>query len=194
MHGHVYKSLGRLTLPKPSAGSPSLHAQSCAPSCLTRVHAFETSVFIQSLCLQLTQCPAAEIYLEISKCKAAIKVWGHKNEQIKMFGDCLFFSCDLHIFLGLRNQRWLGPLPPPISWPCSTQYMAVLQIQELDMQKEASPLLGRQPPLCLPDSVDAFRQAGQRTYSLHSLAFEGKMLQCTGNWSIFLIHQNIPIC
>lgn len=194
MHGHVCKSLRRLTLPKSSTGSPSLHTKSRAPSCWTRLHAFETSVFIQRLCLRFTQCPAAEIYLEISKCKAAINVWGHKNEQIKMFGDCLFFSCDLHIFHGLRNLRWLGPLAPFISWLSSTQYMAMLQIQELDMQKEASPLLGRHPPLCLPDSVDAFRQAGQRTYSLHSLAFEEKMLQCTGNWSVCLIHQNIHIC
>lgn len=193
MYRHVHKFLRRLTLPKPEHHSPSLPTGFGAPSHWTSCCAFETPIFTQSLCLWFTQCPAADTYLEISKCKTAIKVSGHKNEQIKMFGDCLLFSCDLQIFIGLHNRRWLGPWAPSFPGPV-VQHMAMLQIQELDMQEGASPLLGKHPPLCLPDSVDAFGQAGQRTYSLHSLAFEGKMLQCTGTWSVCLIHQNIHIC
>lgn len=138
MYRHVPELLRRLTLPKSEHHSPSLPTGSWAPSCWTSVHAFETSVFTQSLCLWFTQCPAADTYLEISKCKTAIKVSGHRNEQIKMFGDCLFFSCDLQIFLGLRNQRWLGPWVPSFLGPV-VQHMAMLQIQELDLQEGPHP-------------------------------------------------------
>lgn len=84
----------------------------------------------------------------------------------------------------------MGPFIP---WPSGTAHGNVTNTGA-GHAGGASPLLGKRPPLCLPDSVDAFRQAGQRTYSLHSLAFDGKMLQCTGNWSVCLIHQNIHIC
>lgn len=71
----------------------------------------------------------------------------------------------------------MGPFIP---WPSGTTHGNVTNTGA-GHAGGASPLLGKHPPLCLPDSVDAFRQAGQRTYSLHSLAFEEKMLQCRGS-------------
>lgn len=135
---HVHKFLRRSALPKPEHHSPSLPAGFGAPSHGTSFCAFETSIFTQSLCLWFTRCPAADTYLEISKCKPAIKVSGHRNEQIKMFGDCLLFSCDLHIFLGLHNWRWLGPRAPSFLGPV-VQHMAMLQIQKLDVQEGPQP-------------------------------------------------------
>ena len=73
-----------------------------------------------------------------SKCRTAIKAPGHRHEQIKMFGDCLLFSCDLHIFLGLRNLRWLGPWAPSFLGPV-VRHMAMLQIRKLDMQERPHP-------------------------------------------------------
>lgn len=91
--------------------SPSLPTGSCAPSYWTQDPAAETSRCTQSVPLlyPVSSC----WYLSWnSNCKPAIKASGMAwCEQIKMFGDCLLLSCDLHIFLGLHNPKWLAHRP-----------------------------------------------------------------------------------